>query len=440
MRLRTNASKLEKLVAIAIGFLANYPIYFVGVLRGGELIALGYLIFRALFGGPIKLDRYVRISILFLVCWGMLGYVSSLINATSDIKVYKGLANVVFFGTSFLALSILFKKDRKLILYFLLALGIGSFFYNPYFIDIKFRDANPIDILIRNISATNFFDMHVAPTAVPLLFAAAIRFYSHKRIILLVATTFGLISVYYDAKSTGLIFVLGAMAYFLKLRGVKLSLPGIFLMSSLGAVVLVPILYFAASHGLLGKTSSQVIASSIQVEEGIDPMRLVGRMATYIALLAIREHPFIGYGFKPDDPGYVNLAINKGILPPNVNFEDNSIPTHSVILQSMVEGGVLAGAIWIYFLFLAAKALSYMYKIRVNDLSVFVSIVFFYAWWNIMFSPLSRIEFASVFAILIVFLTQASLAGRYSPLLEEASSKQRTIGVYPSDRTVTGHR
>ncbi len=427
MRLKTNASKLEKLVAIAIGFLANYPIYFVGVLRGGELIALGYLIFRALFGGPIKLDRYVRVSILFLVCWGMLGYVSSLINGTSDIKIYKGLANIVFFGMSFLALSILFKKDRKLILYFLPALGIGSIFYNPYFIDIQFQNANPIDLIIGNISDPNFFDMHIVPLAMPLLFAAAIRFYSHKRIILLAATTFGLISVYYDAKSTGLIVVLGAMAYFLKLRGVKLSLSRIFLMSSMGAVVLVPILYFAASHGLLGKTSSQEIASSVRVEDGIDPIRLVGRMASYVALLAIREHPFIGHGFNPDDPGYVKLAIKKGILPPNVYFRDDSIPTHSVILQSMVEGGVLAGAIWIYFLFLAAKALSYMYKSRANDLSAFVSIAFFYACWNIMFSPIARIEFAYVFAILIVFLTQVSSGRRRSPFLNETNPKQRTM-------------
>ena len=397
-----NSLAKEKLLLLSIGFFANFPVQFVGVLRLGEIIGLLYILFHLpSLTRLISLNRHIKYYTLLTAFWLILAFMSSVINDTSNLDIQKGLANIIFLYTTFIAFFMLFEKNLSLILYFLITYAIGSLFFSPY----SYAIGSVLDISteISNGTFGNAFDIFVVPVIMPLLMVILILIPRKSFWIILLTLSFGLISIYFDAKSVGFVFILTALVYFLKTVNYRLSTYTIYLYLLIFPFIFLPVLSSLIANNLLGSASSGQLSEIVENTDKYNPFTFFGRSHTIVGILAVADQPLWGHGFNKQDPGYFQLAISMGFLPLNSYYRFNDIPSHSILIGTMIQGGVLSSLIWFYCFSVTVKALSTMFEVKKNPFSIFICIAFFLIFWNILFSAIARTDLGYLLAFTTLF-------------------------------------
>ena len=127
------------------------------------------------------------------------------------------------------------------------------------------------------------------------------------------------------------------------------------------ALILSPIIIFSLVKGLttlnlLGKHGSEQIETYAKEVKGFNPFIFVGRPEPMVALFAVSQQPLYGHGFNKKDPGFVPLAKIAGLFPKNFYYRHTGIiPCHSILVLSMLEGGIFASLVWFFVLFCVIK-------------------------------------------------------------------------------------
>ena len=119
-----------------------------------------------------------------------------------------------------------------------------------------------------------------------------------------------------------------------------------------------------------------------------------GRTESLVSIEAIADSPIVGHGSWAKDPYYIQLLVVKmrelGLEGGSFYYigtkTDFQIPTHSYLLGSWVEHGILGVPIWIYTFLLTFGALYAILK-ESSQPSALLSLVAFAFMWDVFFSP-----------------------------------------------------
>lgn len=144
----------------------------------------------------------------------------------------------------------------------------------------------------------------------------------------------------------------------------------------------------AASEGALGRAAQEKFEYQSQSRFGIFSG---GRGAVITGLLAVAESPIVGYGSWPlDNQGfYLKGCEFLGEKPERTYYQRGFpvIPSHSHIIGTWVEGGILAIWFWVYALYLTGtvffRPLRHDHQLRLWASVSGTSLI-----WNILFSPI----------------------------------------------------
>lgn len=146
---------------------------------------------------------------------------------------------------------------------------------------------------------------------------------------------------------------------------------------------------FLAESGSLGVEAHDKYLSQ---STGDLPLILGGRVETLVGIEAIKDSPILGHGSWVNDPHYLNIYFQKlafyavpYVGDPSQTYE--TIPSHSLIIGSWVDGGILGGLFWMWILIMSLKALYGTLKIPQLPQSI-VALVIVINIWDIPFSPL----------------------------------------------------
>ncbi|UCE07545.1 MAG: hypothetical protein JSW07_05790 [bacterium] len=144
---------------------------------------------------------------------------------------------------------------------------------------------------------------------------------------------------------------------------------------------------YAAENYWLGERARQLV----QLQSGGFGVLLGGRTGIYSAIRAIVDSPLIGHGSWAKNPYYIDVlsdlrrfgyaATSLGRL-----YEGGWIPSHSYLLGSWVEAGILGAVFWCWVLIVIVKTLCHQHNIR-DPLNPLIAYVGFFFVWDIIFSP-----------------------------------------------------
>lgn len=160
-----------------------------------------------------------------------------------------------------------------------------------------------------------------------------------------------------------------------------------------------------ASSGALGEQALKKYLKQSSSEYGVISG---GRLDFFCGLLAVANSPFIGHGsWAVDTNEYYRRTCEWVKVEFNPEFYTKGyplIPSHSALLNSWVETGVLGSLIWFYLLYLCVRALFMKClddkRMRLAVLTGAISGIF-----NILFSPVySRIGYAVFIATFVNLL------------------------------------
>jgi hypothetical protein len=365
-----------------IGFLVFFRINLVGMLTWSEVITLGYFLIRwrdvvnwALQNEILK--TILRAWFLYLV----LQVCSDMINDTLPSDFMRGWARLVFFAVNITVIAFLsgLQLDR-----------LAAFFagYALSLILASFQERNQF------LSEWKF-GYGPALTMVVALLIGLLKSEKVNRIGGIAFIFLGVVHLQANARSLGgitlLIGLLSLLSTYFRnnLRGGGLFSMKFLLPVAILLLCIYQIYTFGASSGLLGEKSKDKYEK--QTVGGRNILS-GGRMEYTIAIPAILEAPFFGYGSWARHPEYVKKYIYINGIDPNTYdaeylMELGTIPTHSHILGSWAEAGVAGGFFWIFVLWLALRT---FYRMLVYDhfpfrLLLLFMLVFFI--WDILFSP-----------------------------------------------------
>ena len=365
-----------------IGFLVFYRINLVGMLTFSEVITLGYFMlrWREVVNWTLQ-DGILRTILRAWLIYLIMQICSDMLNDTLPSDYMRGWARLIFFAVNISVIAFLsgLQLDR-----------MAAFFagYAASLLLASFQERNEF------LSDWKFGYGPAVTMAVALLIGLS-RSEKVNRFGGMAFVLLGIIHLQSNARSLGgitlLIGLLSLLATYFRenlrdggLISVKFVLP--VLIALIGIYQLYTI---GASSGWLGEKSRDKY--EMQTAGGRNILS-GGRMEYTIAIPAIMEAPFLGYGSWARHPEYVKKYIYINGIDPNTYDAEylmdlGTIPTHSHILGSWAEAGIAGGIFWILILWLALRT---FYRMLGHDrlpYRVFLLFMLVFFIWDILFSP-----------------------------------------------------
>ena len=169
-----------------------------------------------------------------------------------------------------------------------------------------------------------------------------------------------------------------------------------------GAWGAVELYQHAAQMGWLGTAALQ----KYQIETAGDyGLLLGGRSEILISGHAIIDSPLLGHGSWAKDCSYTSLYLElrkRAGYSEGEEREDCLIPTHSYLMGSWVQAGVLGAVFWVWALSLAVRVLIRLYSLR-ERLTPMVIFFAFQMIWDVLFSPFGGASrFLAPFYVVVV--------------------------------------
>ena len=352
------------------------------MLTWSEVMTLGYFLIRwrdvvnwTLQDGILR--NILRAWLLYL----LLQVCSDMVNGTLPSDFMRGWARLVFFGVNITVIAFLsgLQLDRLAAFFagYALSLILASFQErNEFLSEWKFGYGPALTMVVALLIGLMKSERVNRIGGITFILLGVVHLQANARSLGGITLLIGLLSIFAtyfrdNLKSGGFISVKFLLP-------VAIAVIGIYQVYTIGA-----------SSGWLGEKSrdkyEKQTAGGRNILSG-------GRMEYTIAIPAIMEAPFLGYGSWARHPEYVKKYIYINGIDPNTYdaeylMELGTIPTHSHILGSWAEAGVAGGFFWIMVLWLALRT---FYRMLGNDdlpfrLLLLFMLVFFI--WDILFSP-----------------------------------------------------
>lgn len=360
----------------------------VGRLFLSEIILIGLLPFLLFFKGRVLRAPLPKKLIALGLLWMFAQVITDLIRGTPFNDYARGWAKITFFLANFAALYMLLYGNKRRLVLFALGLVFSGFLAYKFNIDSPFFYAR---------SYPWKFGVG-APTTLLLILFSTTTFVSRVRLLpSLILFFLALLNLYMGFRSLAGACFLAGVYTFTQQRfvvnvdvGAKPSLKKVALIIVLVVVAAISFIKFyeyAAEHYWLGKRANDLI----RIQSGSFGVLLGGRIGVYSAARAIIDSPVIGHGSWAKNPAYIDALKDLEKFGYTIKslkrlYRHGLIPTHSHLLGSWVESGILGAVFWGWVLILTAKVLLYQYNIRdtLNPLIAFIGISFV---WDIIFSP-----------------------------------------------------
>lgn len=365
-----------------IGFLVFFRINLVGMLTWSEVITLGYFLmrWRDMVNWTLQ-DGLLRTILRAWLIYFVLQVCSDMVNETLPSDFMRGWARLIFFAVNISVIAFLSGLQLN---------RLAAFFagYAASLMLASFQERNEF------LSEWKF-GYGPAITMVVALLIGLLKSERVNRIGGMAFVILGIVHLQANARSLGgitlLIGLLSLLATYFRdnlrdggLFSVKFLLP-----VAISMIGIYQVYTIGASTGWLGEKSRDKYEK--QTSGGRNILS-GGRMEYTIAIPAIMDAPFFGYGSWARHPEYVKKYIYINGIDPNTYdaeylMELGTIPTHSHILGSWAEAGVAGGVFWILVLWLALRT---FYRMLGHDqlpyrLFLLFMLVFFI--WDILFSP-----------------------------------------------------
>jgi hypothetical protein len=255
-----------------------------------------------------------------------------------------------------------------------------------------------------------------------LVFLSALLIYHRSRIASYLTGVFwGALQIYMGSRSAGAVplaavGLTAAYNFFTNRRVLfaRVSLTKL-LGISVASVIAIGIIYqtyqYTASEGLLGREAQAKYEVQARHKFGL---LIGGRTPIIGGLIAISESPLFGYGSWPlDKQRFYLRACELADERPEMSFYKIGyplIPTHSHVVGSWVEGGLLAALFWFYVLYVCIRTLiTPLY--HENRLRLWASVAAVLLVWDVLFSPIhGRMNFAMTITVFLLERRSAKLA------------------------------
>ena len=344
------------------------------------LIALPFVLIK--YGNAV----FSRLPLTFLVlglAWFASAVITDIIREIEFEDWVRGWVRISFILVSFSVIYLLVNLDvRRLCIFYAgnsigLLISVGFFPSMPAEIDPwKFGIGFALNCLL--VSAATFWGRRglgrVAYFSVPMVAMVSLLLNARSAFALSIAAwvaslIFGVKSGVRRKISVGSVFALGAAACVLL------------------AIIVGSYNYMAAS-GALGEEAQKKNEFQAQSDLGL---LLGGRSEALVSIQAIMDSPLIGHGSWAKNIDYAYMLqiirMQAGAFFGSTELASELIPSHSYLMGSWVEAGLMGGVLWIWVLVLCARAMLAMYRAPsiATPLATFVVLALM---WDIPFSPL----------------------------------------------------
>jgi O-antigen ligase len=382
----SDVSRAVWLFVVGASVAVDVPI--MGRVMGPDVLCTIGLLVLLSWQGFRNFQREAKLFFLMIGLWLFGAIITDVIRGTAVEDIVRGWSKLFFFGITFGYLYLATRGRLSLIVFFLIGLNAGAlvtllttpdefFFTEPW----KFGYGNPITIFVMACISTPFFRQvagswgQIAAT----MAIAAINLMENSRAI------FAILLAVACIVTLGVLF-----GKLLRGRPVPKLL---FMFTLLGCGIfyqgVIRIYGTAASSGMLGPEAQEKY--EWQTESGLGVL-LGGRAESLVSTQAIADSPIIGHGSWARDYGYVTLyveALEKrgaAIMGDPYGSSSGLIPSHSFLLGSWVEAGILGGLFWIYVLAVCGRSLYSLLHIPPwsRPLVTFVTLLLI---WDVLFSP-----------------------------------------------------
>jgi hypothetical protein len=387
---RTRGRVFAQCAAFGCGISAAFSVNLLGELFVSEILlpVAAAILLSLNYPAGLFANRTFRVLMLVIVLM-LVGYMfSDLVAGTPRDMYLRGWARVASFGTSAFSLSVLCYVERRCLVWFCAGLGIGGI----------------AEGLLAGMPLTRWKLGYGEKASILIL--ALSGFVRPLWLSAIVIALLGSVSILLDYRSLGVLLMLVAVSVLLRASGVDLRqfwrrLP----------VLLAGVLAIAFAANWLLKQS----------EGDYSARRAVSNISRFAAIrvgaLAVADSPILGYGsWGQGTEKYAEIYYNDVIdgltaADPELLMDRGGYFTaHSQIIQAWMEGGLLAGAFFVTYIWLLVHTLLRCVRWRPVDylMPVIVYVVASNLWDSIMspFLGLTRISLAMAIAAIIVVETE----------------------------------
>jgi hypothetical protein len=355
---------------------------------------------------PQRLQRARLKNIFVLLAVWLLGEIIADVYRGSDLQDWLRVDSRIFFiAANILCLAVLVGRNMRRHYLFLAGYGVGSV----------------LSIRLQPNGYNDLWKFGYASGVTTLVVLLSCYFYKRRNFPVVILILLGIAGVHlgFDFRSPVLFLlitiVLVTPVIPEKIGNLRILPSG----NSKGRVLVLAVLALAAG-GAAGKlvtflSTEGVLGESARIKNEVESrskggILLGGRPEVLVSSRAFLEMPFIGHGAWARDMKYVemnhDLQVEWGMSDDkDFREEDLSglIPTHSHLMDALVDAGILGAGFWCYVLYLIAKGLSSAALNRPPLAPIYIySLILFF--WNVLFSPAGGINILPEAFMLIVVL------------------------------------
>ena len=358
----------KKLKIFLYGLLDIIKISLIGQLKLSEIFIIGLLPFnfKSEEIKQYKLLKQILIALLILFCCQIFTDIAVVHSALQDFL--RGWAVIIISIISFLFFFKTLSTEKLIIIYFWTML-------------IRCIIAPQQDFGLSDVSDVYFkFRMVPILNYVVFLIAAYLFRYKKQKLIMIIFFLYAVVCFSGDARSNGLIFFLADVLIYIFIKRKKINRFKLFFYSLI-FIILFQLTYMFYVNSVLNNElgGQHSIEEFKRMDNPYNPFELlmVGRGETFAAITAIADNPIFGHGSWAKDPNnkyhLILLQFQNNEEESNSLEDQDLIPSHSILLGSWVNCGIIGfiAAVWLFILLMKVS----VYLIRYGQSSALYPIL-----------------------------------------------------------------
>lgn len=396
------------LLAFILPLAGLIKIQLVGTLFIHELILFCVILLFLRRPIPEVMWPNVKILIAGILLWLISQIVTDIIRNIDFVDWTRGWSKIIFFLTSFVALLRILNSNQRIFLW--IAASTVAAIIRPF----TFYEGS--------LDFAGLWKFGVGYGLLTLFCLIALwrvknekNFERSAHQIAFLHFCFGIISFFLNARSVAGITILVSVliVFWVHSKHKRLKRSLLIQLTSITFVVanILAVVYSkGAESGYFGIEAQMKYQSQVGHGGGVLAILFGGRNESLVSTIAISDSPIIGHGSWAKNFYYTTLLLEiirenkepEAVVPDFSELSDGLIPSHSYLLGSWVESGVLGALFWVCVLFWTViKVLPAAWANR-NILGICVMMTLPGFIWNILFSPFGahvRVDVAGTLAI-----------------------------------------
>lgn len=367
-------------ILFELGFGIKYNL--IGEISVSELFLLFSSFYYLVGVSSFKNPLLKKLTIVFILLILVQIITEDIVNNTRS-NALKGIFINVVAYLHICFLFYYFQKDRGTVRWFALGIALRFLLFDSEFV-------SELDEVEEDKKLVVLAKFQLAPMFQSIVAFLAVYFRNKFYSFLVILIGIGFVVI--GARSGGAIFVIaGLLSVLPKKRNIKKKHTALYMVFALLVIYGTYSLY--VNQVFKGNIDTGNNTQLLKVENPYNPINLLmmGRSETFIGVEAMLDRPWTGWGAWAKDPDnhYYYLKMELNDKDYNITNKEHLIPSHSVLIGSGVNNGVVALLLMIViFLFVAVKGISlFRYP---NQYYLIIALYTMCFLWDMLFSPQSH--------------------------------------------------